>query len=175
MKKKLPAYGKQLLEARRAGTHPAVIVVVFGEDWRVPGVWARLAVKAAEWSPESIDWNVTRGVSVLILDRSSNADDPYDDTGARKLFFMAAEIARFAGFVTLEVPEPLFLGEEAGPSRVHVHEWAFCCRTWVPGQRRWTWPAWWSEEIEKINAANRQRWFAEAEAELERIAGRVAA
>lgn len=163
---KLPAYGKQLLAARRSGKHPAVVVVVYGQDWSVPGVWARLAVKPK--AALGLDWHCVAGVGVQVLDRSTAAEDDYDAQGNRELFFLLGEIARHAACITVQTPEPLFM-HQTGRGQAPADLLAWCARRWDGAARRMLWPAWWSEEIEKINERNRNQWLEETERYLARL------
>lgn len=163
---KLPAYGKALLAARRAGRHPAVVVVVYGQDWSVPGVWARLAVKPG--AALGLDWRCVAGVGVQVLDRSTAAEDDYDAQGNREVFFLLGEIARYAACVAVETPEPLFAHQQ-GRGQAQAQVLAWCARTVKPGSHRMAWPAWWSEDIDKINERNRRQWLTETERYLARL------
>lgn len=155
---KLPAYGKQLLAARRAGRHPAVVTVVYGQDWSVPGVWARLAVKPK--AALGLDWHCVAGVGVQVLDRSTAAEDDYDEQGNRELFFLLGEIARHAAAVQVRTPEPLF-AHQSGGGEAHADLLAFCARRWDPVARRMVWPAWWSDETDARHGRNFELWMAE--------------
>lgn len=170
---KLPAYGKQLLAARRSGTHPAVVVVVYGQDWSVPGVWARLAVKPK--AALGLNWHCVAGVGVQVLDRSTAAEDDYDEQGNRELFFLLGEIARHAAGVQVRTPEPLF-AHQSGGGEAHADVLAWCSRRWDAQARRMVWPAWWSQETDRIHIRNFELWLAETERYVSRIrAERVSA
>ena len=164
-REKLPAFGKALLEARRAGRHPHFVVVVYGNDWYLKGIRARLAVKPGEALGR--DWRVVSGVQVLVLDRSTAAEDGYDAEGNRELFFLLGEISRYAAWVRFETPEPLTTADpNDGPGRCDASDYAFLCRTWRASDRRFHWPAWWSDHIESAYKNNWHRWLAELEAHI---------
>ena len=140
---KLPAYAKTLLAARRAGSHPALVTVVYGEDWAVPGAECRLAVKPGE--ALGLDWRCVAGLPVELVNRSDVAMFEAQDGEPLRL---AAEIARESAQVMVV----------EGGARVALDELAFAMRC-VSGAR---WPAWWSEDVEKIHGQNRKRWIEEA-------------
>lgn len=149
---KLPAYGKQLLRSRRAGLHPAAVTVVYGEDWYVPKAEFRLAVKPGEALER--DWTCVAGLPVEFINRSDDAMFVMKDGEGLRL---VAEIAREAADVVIE---------EDG-ERMSAYALAFLKRGWTP---RPQWPAWWSEEIEKIHGQNYRRWLQETEAYLAQLA-----
>jgi len=168
---KSPAYAKSILEARRSGRHPQLLHVVYGHDWDVPEGTRRVAVKPG--AALGLDWRCAAAVGVQVLDRSRGAEDNYDAEGNRELFFLLGEIARAAAFVQVETPEALTASDRpAGPGRCYADIYAFLSRKWDRGARRFTWPAWWSEEIENTHAQNRKRWIAEAEQFLARCVAR---
>lgn len=71
--RKLPAYGKQLLNARCAGNHPRDCYVV--TDWALGKAFVRL-VCSPDTDPTSIDWRVVAGLDVILaykLEHASHA------------------------------------------------------------------------------------------------------
>lgn len=156
-----PAYAHSLIAARRAGRQPLEVLVLFGGDWSAVAQ-PKLAVKPAQCL--GLDWACVAGLPVHVQDGSSKAEDDYDERGQRKLLVMLGEIARQASWVSFEVPEALYTGQP-GPTRTLAHLYAYCSRD-ADGR----WPAWWSEDTEKINARNRKRWEAECLAWLGRRA-----
>jgi len=145
---KLPAYAKQLLRNRRAGMHPVSVTVTHGDDWRDSGA-SRLAVRPGEALGR--DWSCVAGLPVDLFSQSADLRDA-------ELLQLAGEIARHAATLTIS----------AGGSHVLAHTWAFLCRHEERGRMHW--PAWWSDEIERLNERNRQRWIAEAQSWLARFA-----
>jgi hypothetical protein len=61
---KLPAYGRELREARDAGRHPERILIIYGDAITRPE--GALCVFAADYQPGTIDWSVVSGVPVDI-------------------------------------------------------------------------------------------------------------
>jgi hypothetical protein len=57
---KLPAYGRELREARDAGMHPERILIIYGDAIQRPD--GALCVFAADYQPGTIDWSVVAGV-----------------------------------------------------------------------------------------------------------------
>lgn len=149
---KLPAYGRALIDARREGRHPACVVVIFGYDWTPKGTAPRLAVKPSACL--GLDWSCVAGLSVQVDDRTRDDEDPFDEHGNRKLYFLLGEIARRCAWLTFEATENL--------AHEPAHSFAYLHRRWDTAHRRWIWPAWWSEEINAQNAANREQWHREA-------------
>ncbi len=155
---KLPAYAKPLLNLRRAGTHPASVLVLYGTDWSAPEGRARLAVKPG--AALDLDWRCVAGLPVLLIDRSGMELD--DDS---ELFALGAQIAHEAAIVTLVTSEPLVSGSpRSGFYRIGISDYAFCSRTWDARAKRMAWPAWWTQELEQLHGQNRERWLAEIEA-----------
>ena len=68
---KLPAYGRELREARDAGRHPDRILIIYGDAITRPE--GALCVFAADYKPGAIDWSVVSGVPVTVEWRSGNA------------------------------------------------------------------------------------------------------
>lgn len=148
---KLPAYAKHLLRERRAGRHPSVVTVVYGEDWHVAGAEFRLAAKPGE--AVGLDWACVAGLPVELVNRSDVAMLEANDAEPLR---MVADIARDAAQIVIV--------EDA--QRMLAHELAFLRRYFKAG----TWPAWWSEEIENIHGQNRRRWLEEAQTWLAQFA-----
>lgn len=149
---KLPAYGKSLLQARRAGQHPPVVTVIYGLHWDSDGNVTKLAVKPGEALGR--DWRCIAGLPIELEDRFLDGEDT-------EQLRLAGEIAREAALV-------MMARGAAGRYPVHVH--AFLSRRWNAAARLMEWPAWWSEEIEKLNGKNRKRWLEAAEAYLAKLA-----
>jgi hypothetical protein len=152
---KLPAYGNALLKARRAGMHPSVVTVVYGNDWNVPGTSPRLAVQPGDALGR--DWRCVAGLPVNFLNRDPSGRSVFDGAATEALQ-LVAELALDSAHIAIE---------EHG-NRCQADVLAFLQRRW-DGERM-VWPAWWSEEIEKLHGRNRQRWISEAEAYLARLA-----
>jgi hypothetical protein len=160
---KLPAYGRALVDARRAGNHPERVAFVFGDDWRVPQ--PRLALRPEDYERGKFDLRPVAGVPVDLHQRS-------DEHG--KFLDLAGEVARWAAEVRLHVPYPLFMGQrEAEATVVDARELAWCSREWDVGSRSLRWPPWWSEEIDRLYVQRREQYRAEQLAAAARRCGCV--
>ncbi len=144
-RKKLPAYGKALLAERRAGRHPLLLRVVYGDDWSVPG--PKICIKPADYQPGVFDLCVAAGLYVELHDRADGLADldvdqrppsfgPFFDL-VRELVVAQACVEIRAACVT----------REAG-------ELAFTLRWWDGQASRFQWPRWWDDELD---ARNHQR------------------
>lgn len=142
---KLPAYGKQLVAARRGGALVPVVRVHFGDDWAEPHQDVPLLiVRPRDYAPGTLDWSSVVGSMVDILDYSMPED------WQAPVYFLAGEIARFAAVWIVR-----------GDDRMTADCAAFWARqvifrtTGAPA-----WPAWWSDEIEAGHAERQSTWFA---------------
>jgi hypothetical protein len=139
---KLPAYGKQLLERRRAGDHPLEVAFILGEDWR-DGQEPRLCINPQDYEPGRYDFRVVAGTRVLVLDQALGAGEC--DENARpptfgKFYDLIGELAEFAAVVEIEWPL------RSGWMRREIQEMAWTARWYDPSIRRMIWPRWWSDE-----------------------------
>jgi hypothetical protein len=147
---RLPAYGKALMEARRAGNHPAVVHVLFCEDWRhkprcEEGCGAdhpRLAVKPSEFAAGTLDWRLVTGSLVAVFDDRDRMSLQF----SREFYGLLAELGRFAGPVHVYHLDPV---KEVGAG-VWAFDWrfAFCAGA-----------SHWSIDTEQLNEQRRRRWF----------------
>ena len=144
---KPPAYASPLLRLRRAGSHPASVVVVYGERWQLEDGVTRLAVKPGE--ALGLEWRCVAGLPVEIRAQGPDCDE---------LWRLAGEVACEAAAVTIV---------QADGARECADIAAFMERLYA---RPVAWPAWWSRDIDKINERNRQQWFREAEGWLAQCA-----
>lgn len=69
MRLKLPAYGRELLQQREAGQHPARVVVIYGDDWRPPNEQDRRVCVGSDYAPGVYDWSLLAGLPVTLLTR----------------------------------------------------------------------------------------------------------
>ena len=140
---KLPAFGKSLLAARQKGDHPAVIQVIFGEDWTPARDDAPLlAVKPAQFAPGIYDWRCVAGVPVDLHHRAAMPE--HWDRAA--IGFLASELAEWSPAVNIFFSD----GGVDG-----VVGFAFSCRI---GAR---WPAWWSARLEHEYGERQKTYYAE--------------
>jgi len=153
----LPAYGRELKRARDAGDHPERVWVLAGDDWtRRPTNAPSLAI-GGDWRPGEIDWHVVAGVPVHIVDR----EHPH-------LFEIAAEVAR----KTAPVVVHWHPGDDAWPyaagrpAQIEIDAAALAERAALDG--RWTWPHWWSDDLDAVYAARRRAFILALQIDIER-------
>lgn len=144
-RKRRPAYANALIEARRAGRHPSSVVVVYGFPWQVGDGVCCLGVKPGE--ALDIDWACVAGVDVEVWNRSRVSFWDVFEKGDGEILRLCADIACQAIDVRLA---------DAGPSR-SIAELAFLGRGLDEITRKMVWPAWWSEERQKIHEQNKLR------------------
>jgi hypothetical protein len=175
---KMPAYAGALRKLRRAGNHPACVHLIYGHNWRAPtccflgrmfapGLHFTVAVSPAEYEPGLFDFRAVLGLPVAVFDQV-RAVDEFKDADARHavphgfgpFYTMLGEVARCAAEVEVHSPQ------WAVPQS--ANDMAFAMRAGVgraDAERNHGWPAWWSQEIEDLNAARRQQWIAAVTAE----------
>ncbi len=141
-----PAYGKLLLEARRAGVRIVDVAVVVGYDWAPPsGGRPRLALKPEDYAPGTVDWRCVAGLAVAV----HLSDGRYLETVKPLL----AEVARLAPEVDIVTPWPLV--REFG-CRCPASVLAWCDRA-PDEQGRLQWPSWWPGELERDHERRKQQ------------------
>jgi hypothetical protein len=160
-RKKLPAYGKQLLLARRADRHPLVVHLVFGNRWRQAGActWPGcgdghplVALTPQDYAPGVFDFTVLAGVMVAVFDQESHSLTPDGP-----LHVLLGEVARWSAEV--EVISPAL----ARPEAAHILAYlARDYRHFENAEKNHGWPVWWSSEIEGLNGQRRKTWSAAA-------------
>jgi hypothetical protein len=84
--RRLPPYGRQMIEARRGdlsrwwgtspdGQHPSITVCVGKDAWRVKREWPnRLMVVCPDEPPEGFDWTCCAGADPVLLWRCGPAE-----------------------------------------------------------------------------------------------------
>lgn len=165
---KLPAYGKQLLAARRAGDDPLVVHVIYGENWRDEPtcLWqckgaahAKICLKPADYQPGLYDFHLVTGLQVALFDqpRASFAEDD-------KIFDLIGEIGRWSADLHVYVA-----GEEWPPSASRLAHGRRNYRHVHDAAANHGWPRWWSNEIEQLNEQRRQDWLEAALAAPEEV------
>ncbi len=139
---KVPAYGKRLLDDRRAGKHPLEVTLVYGDDW-LAGRPPRICIKPDEFEPEKYDFHLFAGLRVNVRDEFglALADDD-------KVFNLLLEVAQFAALVWIGWPKAL--GEPA----MELSEFAYAC--YRSGRRQW-----WSDDQDRAYRARFDGWFAD--------------
>lgn len=142
---KLPPYGRQLLERRRAGDHPLEVALIYGHDWRadVGGV-PRVALNPEDYVPGKYDFGFLAGLRVTIHDQDLNADECNPTTTPPtygKFYDLIAEVAKFVACLDLRWP-----ARSGWPPR-EAAEFARCCRWHDHAAGRMQWPRWWSDAL----------------------------
>lgn len=155
---RLPAYGRPLLEARRAGDHPARVLFVFGDYWKAESPHPKLALKPGDYAPRRFDFRLVAGVPVDVLERSDGALHQ----GTPKYLWLAGELARWACEVTLRVPYALYRGQaESDRTVTDAGMLARCQRRYDAAKRAFVWPAWWNEDLDCAYGEQGKRWYGE--------------
>lgn len=189
---KRPAYAHALLDNRRRGFHPLHVDVLYGDDWREAstrmalekkvyvrdGANARpyearwlsevgnpmLALRPREFAPGMFDFSAVTGSKVLLRDGVGGAadfdiDESVDGLGQRVtrwgIFYdLVAELAAFAAEVTLF--------DAYWPEGQDMSSYAYEMRHWDGEARRFCWPRWWSDELEKKHGRREFIWIGAA-------------
>lgn len=162
-----PAYANRLIEARKAGQHPASAVVVFGHQWRG---YAEpiLAIKPEEYEPGMFDFRAIAGLPVDVVDQVGEWR-LFDDWPA--LYWLAAEVAEWAAEVQVH---SVAWEENSVYGRIDMEILAQACRL-----ERWAvseaphWPSWWPEKLNEDYGRRNQQYWLERRAPLEAVCGGV--
>lgn len=154
--KRLPAFGRALMERRDRGDHPQSVVVLAGADW---SGWRqaehplahRLAVMQLV-PPDAFDWSICTGLAAFIVPRGMDWV---------WCWHLAGVLAAYAAPVCVQESGSLSDMWRAGRSR-DVADLALDWRDDLRFGHAHSWPPWWSERLAADYAA---RWR-EAEALL---------
>lgn len=148
--RRLPAYGRDLLLARRRGHDPDVVHVLIGDDWSRRRAGAHIALRCEHWRPGWFDWTPCAGLPVIVYERGVELRStvPYATNVVERV---AAELVWCAAIVQIHL---------SNRERWDIEAWA----QWHRMDRRTrTWPDWWSDAHADRAARARQaylRWFA---------------
>jgi len=147
------------MAARQAGQHPALVWVIYGDDWgRRPAGAPSVCLKGAD-RPEQYDWAVLAGVPVHVVPR----------VGAGCGLRLAAEIARVAAPVVLH----WVAGEEDWPNAPGRPAQAELAEAMLTERvRLGDWPAYWSGALQQDYDRRRERYQAAVIADSLREVGR---
>lgn len=168
-RRKLPAYGKQLLNARRAGDHPLCVHLIFGRDWKaatrcawahLPGAHPLLCVHPVDYAPGMYDFRAVTAVMVALFDQDALAGEcPWrgDQADFGRLYDLAGELARYAAGVDIHS-----LWERPRDAREIAHAWRAHAERNNP-EKNHGWPRWWSEDIERDHTRRRFAWLGSLE------------
>jgi len=144
--RRLPAFGRDLLLARRRNLEPEVVHVLVGDDWTRTSIGCYLALRAEHWQPGRIDWTPCAGLPVIVHERM-----PYPRSTAPHATSLVervgAELAWCAAMVELH-----FSNNE----RWEIERWAQFQRLDRPDR---SWPDWWSDAHANRAARARQTYL----------------
>lgn len=166
---KLPAYGKALLQRRRADDHPLCVHLVIGDDWRAPvkcswqmpgEVHPLLAIKPDDCRAGVFDWRPVAGLNVVLLDQAELALDFQNPDAAHArnwghgpFYFLLGEIALLAADIEIIGSYSMY-----SLSAFRIAYSLRDSRLKQDPEKNNGWPSWWSDEIETLNAKRRQTW-----------------
>jgi len=167
--KKLPAFGRNLLQARRQGQHPQLVIMVFADNWSgVPQ--PKLALRPLEFVAGVTDWRVVAGVRVVVLDREAAIDD-FDLAAAHygPIYALVAELVDALAYVELRLPRGAAFTLDSGAAwqDVPADSVAFRCRHRFGGANK-GWPAWWSDRRAALQNAAFSRYLDDMERVIRR-------
>lgn len=141
LRKKLPAFGRVLLQARRQGQHPQEVTVVYGEHWRGVPV-PKVCVTPLDYQPGKFDWRVIAGVKVILIDLGKGLSDFNIEANQFGFFYsLIAELVAMDAYVVVRYPERGQWAEQEADSLAFVCRWA----------RKW--PSWWSDDLDRRQKA----------------------
>jgi hypothetical protein len=147
---RLPAYGRRLIDERRAGRHPIEVTVVYGDKWRDHGQ-LKICIKPEEFLPGVYNFHILAGLRVLVVDQlgeSSDLDEKVIPPTFGKFYDLLAEIAAADAWVTLRYPQYEAFDRD-------IANLALCAKWWSHETRSMQWPRWWNEEL---HAKHERRW-----------------
>lgn len=145
--RRLPAFGRDLVLARRRNREPDLVHVLVGDDWTPPpdGVHV-LAVRCEHWRPGAFDWTPCAGLPIVVHERGVHprSTAPHATSLLERI---AAELIRHAAIVQVQ-----FSNNE----RWDIEAWA----RWQRESRRdRRWPEWWSDWHANRAASGRQAYL----------------
>lgn len=155
MRKRLPAYGKDLRERRRNGDHPLDVNLCFGTFWRMPA--PKVAVMPHEFVPGAYDWSMLTGLCVTVFVQAEVDWHPNVVTNhvgalhAAHFAVLCAELTEAGAFVMVDLPTPTSAIQRRREllldmtKRLSDHHSADSDRP--------TWPSWWSDALQKKQEA----------------------
>lgn len=160
MRRRLPAYGRELQHARERWRGPPInrVLVIIGRDWgRLPA--DEFCVCASpDHPPEYYDWSVLAGLPVDVVARDGTDIEPY----AGKIGEWGAPVRLHWLLSEPDWPVPM------GRYQVDIAEAAFCRRVFSEsGAGRW--PDWWSDSRDRQYAARKLAWQASQAADTLRL------
>ena len=155
---KLPAYGKRLLLARRAGDHPLEVALIFGHDWRADvGDVPILAINPEDYAPGAYDFHCVAGVRVAVHDQEMAAavcDEVATPPSFGAFFDLLGELARIAA------PVAVFWPPRSTWKAREASSLAFEARWPDREAQRMQWPRWWSDALEADYQRRWEQWMA---------------
>lgn len=154
-RRKLPAYGKQLLDARRAGKHPQSVTLVYGDKWWEVST-RKICVKPSDYVPGAMDWRIVAGLQVVVIDQEMGIADfdlSVNPPRFGKFYALLGELAAMDAFVVVRYSDG-----DAWVER-HADELAHAGRYVAGGRFRW--PQWWSDDHQRRFMAAADGWTAD--------------
>lgn len=154
---KLPAYGKQLLADRRAGKHPHIVTLIYGERWQ-DRARPLIAIKPEDYAPGKFDFRLVAGVCVHLIDQAGGANDC--DAYVRppvygKFYELLRELGAVGAFVVV-----YFSGNP--PMRPSTLEEISVVNRWYDREAdAMRWPQWWSEDLQERQIRAHDGWLAD--------------
>lgn len=170
-KKKLPAYARALLEARRRGEHPEVVNLCYGDRWRAVSA-PSIAIDPKEYEPGKYDFHVLAGLKVVVVDQLAGGfeiDETVSPPVFGKFFDLLREVAAFDTWIVIEWPQNI------EPRHQDACDVAWTWRRRDPAAGKVVWPAWWSEEINEMQFRRARQCLREMANHTELERGRAAA
>lgn len=157
MRRKLPAYGRQLLERRRAGDHPLDVSLCFGSLWRFAPP-PKVAVMPSEFVPGAFDWSVLAGLCVTVFTQAEIDWQPNVVTNhlgalhSAHFAVLCAELAEADAFVVVDLP--IFVEGKGQRRREFLLDMTKrLAGTSATAADRLAWPSWWSDALQKKQEA----------------------
>jgi len=157
-KLRLPAFGRQVVTARRCAS-PRVVHVIYSDEWDrgmceldCGDSHLFLQVRPREYAPATFDWYLVAGVRVAVFDYR---EDPIKE--AKKFYALLGELGEYAAHVDIYrvLWQPIDPAKQGKPEFIGSAHKIAAALVGTTGQ----WPSWWSSERERVNAARRDEWL----------------
>lgn len=160
MRKKPPAYGKRLLEQRRAGQHPREIELIYGDRWK-EGRHPFVAIEPKDYNAGIYDLHVLAGTRVTVVDQLGEGFDVDENAYPPrwgKFYDLLGEVAANRAVVMIRWPK----GVE--PRTELLLDFVDRRGRWFNRETRLhEWPKWWGDELHKLQIDAARAWLEDAE------------
>lgn len=170
---KSPAYGKRLIEERRAGTHQLEVSLVYGDKW-FDIEYPKICLKPDEFEPGKYDFHSVAGLKVIVIDQLGGSAELVDNVlppTFGKFYDLLAEVAQFAAIVGVKYPTQWKWPDQ------DVQDLATGARWYDREQKSMQWPRWWNDELQRAYEGRLDGWLndcASVREYIERERGRAA-